>query len=228
MTEKKSPKGNLENRRSTFLLIGFIVVLGLVYASFELYATDKLDKDSGPQDIDPITVIDMDVPVTDQTPPPPPPPQTAREILLKLVQSTPTFNFDLDMFNQDFSEDLVIAVYEPVPIIDDETEAPPPMVFPEEMPEPIGGFEAMYAFLKAHLKYPERPRTAGISGQVFIEFVVERDGSISNVKVVMSVHPELDQEAVRVVKMMPKWKPGKQMGKPVRTLYQIPIRFAIH
>ncbi|MCL2435610.1 MAG: energy transducer TonB [Lentimicrobiaceae bacterium] len=228
MIEKKSSKGNLENRRSTFLLIGFIVVLGLVYAGFELYATDQLAKGSGPSDIDLITVIDMDVPVTDQTPPPPPPPQTAREILLKLVQSTPTFNFDPDMFSQDFPEDLEIGEYTPISIIDLEVEDSPPVVFPEEMPEPIGGFEAMYAFLKSNLRYPEGPRNAGISGQVFIEFVIERDGNISNVKVVMSVHPELDREAVRVVKMMPKWKPGKQMGKTVRTLYQIPIRFAIN
>jgi protein TonB len=86
----------------------------------------------------------------------------------------------------------------------------------------------MYAFLQNTLKYPEVARNNNISGQVFLEFVVERDGSISGVKVLVGVYPDLDQEAIRVVKMMPKWKPGKQMGKPVRCFYQIPIRFTIN
>ncbi|MCL2303239.1 MAG: M56 family metallopeptidase [Lentimicrobiaceae bacterium] len=103
-----------------------------------------------------------------------------------------------------------------------------PVRFTEEMPEPIGGFDAMYKFLADNLKYPEAARNSGISGQVFIEFVVEKDGSISNAKVLKGADPELDAEALRVVRIMPKWKPGKQMGKPVRTFYQIPVRFAIN
>ena len=98
----------------------------------------------------------------------------------------------------------------------------------EVMPEPIGGWDAMYEFLRENLKYPEHARSEGIAGQVFLEFVVEKDGTISNVKVLKGVHPALDAESVRVVKMMPKWKPGTQDGKPVRTFYQIPIRFTIN
>jgi protein TonB len=102
------------------------------------------------------------------------------------------------------------------------------MRFVEEMPEYVGGMDAMYAFLQSNLKYPEVARNNGIAGQVFIEFVVERDGSISDVRVLVGVYPELDQEAVRVVRSMPKWKPGKQMGKAVRCYFNIPIRFTIN
>ena len=103
-----------------------------------------------------------------------------------------------------------------------------PLRVVDQMPEPVGGFEAMYQFLAENLKYPEKAKNEGISGQILIEFVVEKDGSITNVKVLQGVHPELDAEAVRVVKMMPKWNPGKHKGELVRTFYQIPIRFSIN
>ena len=106
-------------------------------------------------------------------------------------------------------------------------EAEDSLPFVQEMPEPIGGMESMYKFLSETIKYPENARNEGISGQVFVEFVVEKDGSISNVKVLKSVHPDLDAEAVRAVKLMPKWKPGKQKGEPVRCFYRIPVRFSI-
>ncbi|MDR2970698.1 MAG: TonB family protein [Bacteroidales bacterium] len=106
-------------------------------------------------------------------------------------------------------------------------EAEPPLRYVEEMPEPIGGFNAYYQFLRDKLIYPAEAREKGISGQVMIEFVVEKDGEISNVKVLAGVDPLLDQEALRVVRLSPKWKPGKQMGKLVRCFYQMPIRFTI-
>jgi len=227
MIEKKSIKGDLERRRTTFVLIGFVVVLALVYSAFELYATSDLAKDLGIQDEEAIFVMDEDVIATDPTPPPPPPPVALQqEVILQLVEDNIKVNTDFD-FSQDFHLDDIIEEYVPIEIVEEEVDNAPPLRFVEEMPEPIGGFEAMYAFLQSNLRYPEVARNANISGQVFIEFVVERDGSISNVRVLVGVHPELDQEAVRVVKMLPKWKPGKQMGKTVRTFYQIPIRFTI-
>jgi TonB family protein len=98
----------------------------------------------------------------------------------------------------------------------------------EEMPEFMGGMNAMGAFLSGTIKYPENARAQGIKGQVMVEFVVKKDGSIGDVKVIKSVDPELDAEAVRVVSMMPKWKPGKQNGKLVHCYYNIPIRFTVN
>jgi len=228
MVNKKSLKGDLEKRRNTFLLIGFVVTLALVYACFELYAVSDVVTNVGIADEEAIFVMDEDVMATDPTPPPPPPPVAQQqEVMLKLVEDNIKITTDFD-FSQDFDLDAVIEEYVPIEIVEEETEQAPPFRFVEEMPEPIGGFEAMYAFLQANLRYPEVARNNNIQGQVFIEFVVEKDGSISNVKVLVGVYPELDQEAVRVVRMMPKWRPGKQMGKPVRTFYQIPIRFTIN
>ena len=103
-----------------------------------------------------------------------------------------------------------------------------PLRTADEMPEPVGGLATMYKFLSENLRYPENARKDSISGLVIIEFVVEKDGSINNAKVLKSVDPDIDAEVLRVVKMMPKWKPGTQNGKPVRTFYQIPVRFTIN
>jgi TonB family protein len=101
-----------------------------------------------------------------------------------------------------------------------------PQRFVEIMPEPIGGMDAMYKFLQDNITYPAEAKEKGIQGQVFIEFVVEKNGSIGNVKVIKGVDPLLDAEAVRAVSLLPDWKPGTQNGKPVRCFYQIPVRFA--
>ena len=98
--------------------------------------------------------------------------------------------------------------------------------FVEEMPEPIGGFDAMYKFLQEKLKYPEIDTNRLNSGTVFVEFIVEEDGSISNVKVLAGISPELDEEAVRVVKMMPNWNAGKRNGELVRCFFSLPIKFS--
>jgi protein TonB len=226
MIEKKSSKGNLDKRKTTFLIIGFIVVLGLVYAGFEFFAHKPKPMDLGSLDPVEIIVIDVSAPVTDQTPPPPPPPQQTREYILQVVDDmTPTLGV---LEFPGFDEDEEISPYEYIPPIPEPTEEAPIILIPEKNPEPIGGYDAMYAFLKANLKYPDVARTANISGTVFVEFVVEKDGSISNLKILASVHSELDKEAMRVVKMMPKWKPGEQLGKPVRCLFNIPIRFTIN
>jgi protein TonB len=228
MIEKKSQKGDLDKRKNTFLLIGLVVVLGLTYAGFELFATSDLSKDLGIQDEEAILVMDEDVIATDPTPPPPPPPVAQQaEVMLKIVEDNIKVNTDFD-FSQDFDLDMAVEEYVPIDIVEEEVDNTPPMRIVEEMPEPVGGFDSMYEFLRNNLKYPEVARNNGISGQVFLEFVVEKDGSISNVKVLVGVYPELDQEAMRVVKIMPKWKPGKQMGKPVRTFFQIPVRFTIN
>jgi protein TonB len=152
--------------------------------------------------------------------------QQQQEVILQLVENNINVNTDFD-FSQDFNLDDAIEEYVPIEIIEEAVDNTPPARFVEEMPEPIGGMENMYAYLQSILKYPEVARNNGIQGQVFLEFVVEKDGSISNVKVLVGVYPELDQEAIRAVKLLPKWKPGKQMGKPVRTYFSIPIRFTI-
>ncbi len=98
----------------------------------------------------------------------------------------------------------------------------------EVMPEFPGGMEKMMVYLSKNIKYPEEAKEKGISGRVFLSFVVEKDGSVTDVKVMRSVNPLVDDEAVRVVQAMPKWKPGLQKGKPVRVSYLLPITFKLN
>lgn len=97
----------------------------------------------------------------------------------------------------------------------------------EVMPQFPGGQIAMLQYLMKNIKYPEQAVKEGIQGRVAVSFIVEKDGSISDVKPVLSVHPLLNKEAVRVVKSMPKWTPGKQNGKPVRVRFNLPVMFKL-
>jgi TonB family protein len=97
----------------------------------------------------------------------------------------------------------------------------------EEMPEFPGGQEALAAFMKKEVKYPKKAKRDGIEGTVYVSFVVDKDGSVTDVAVARGVDPLLDAEAMRAVRLMPKWKPGSQNGKPVKTRFHLPVRFKL-
>ena len=97
----------------------------------------------------------------------------------------------------------------------------------EVMPQYPGGQIAMMKYIMENIKYPEQAMKEGIQGRVAVRFIVEKDGSISDVKPILSVHPLLNKEAVRVVESMPKWTPGKQNGKPVRVRFNLPVMFKL-
>ena len=103
-----------------------------------------------------------------------------------------------------------------------------PVVFVEENPEFPGGDSERVKFLKENLTYPQEAREIGTSGTVYLEFIVERDGSISNITIKRGIGGGCDEEAIRVVRMMPKWKPGRQQGHEVRVQFMLPIKFTLH
>lgn len=227
MIAKKTDKGNLENKRGLFLLVGFAVVLALIYTGFELFANEDKAPAFEMNDDEFITVVDDDVIATDQTPPPPPEqPQQQQEVVLNIVDNNIQVNTDIS-FDVEFNEDEVIVdnTETEVEVVEEDAGDEPPMMFTEEMPEFPGGDEALLAFLTREIQYPEVARNNGITGTVLIEFVVEKDGRVSNAKVKVPLFPECDKEAVRGVMAMPKWKPGKNMGKPVRCFFQVPVTF---
>ncbi len=98
----------------------------------------------------------------------------------------------------------------------------------EHNPEFHGGMEGLYQYLATNIHYPDEAKAKKIEGKVFVSFVIERDGSVTGVKTIRSPHPSLTEEAERVVKAMPKWKPGKQRGKKVRVQYTLPINFQLN
>ncbi|HOF45859.1 MAG TPA: energy transducer TonB [Bacteroidales bacterium] len=227
MLQKKSFKGDLEGKKGTFVLIGLAIVLGLVYAGFELFATQPKD-DFVYEMEEEVIIIEDNVIATDQTPPPPPTPQQQQqEVVIKIVDHEVKVNTNIS-FSVEIDEDEDIDFYDKIEIIDNPIEEAPIVRFAEKMPEFIGGPDALYAFLQKNLEYPQSARDNNIEGTVLIEFVVERNGSVSNAKVIVPLFPACDQEAIRVVQMLPKWKPGEQMGKPVRVYFNLPIKFTFN
>jgi protein TonB len=119
-----------------------------------------------------------------------------------------------------------IDTYEGIVEVDDNNERPP-FLFVEEMPEFPGGMDSLKAFLAKEIQYPSVAKDNSITGTVLVEFVVEEDGRVTNAKVKVPLFPECDKEAVRAVMAMPKWKPGRNMGKPVRCYFQVPVTFRL-
>lgn len=114
----------------------------------------------------------------------------------------------------------------PVPTVEAE-EHNEVFVIVEEMPRFPGGEDPLFSYLAEHIKYPDAAVEAGIQGVVYIQFVVEKDGSISEPRVLRGIGGGCDQEAIRVIASMPSWQPGKQRGVPVRVQYNLPIRFVM-
>jgi len=144
------------------------------------------------------------------------------EIILHIVENGLCVSTDgPDFWETDVTDDYVGDVED-----DAYYDEPPIMgMVAEEMPEFPGGMDSLQAFLVSEILYPQVAKDNGITGTVLVEFVVEKDGRVTNAKVKVPLFPECDKEACRAVMSMPKWKPGKNMGKPVRSYYQVPITF---
>jgi periplasmic protein TonB len=222
MELKKSPEANIEKKRASFLLIGAVVTLGVVLSSFEYrqFTKKAIMAEAGVEEIlEEEVVLDMPPPVP---PPPPPPPAIVTEIEVveddKKIENTVTISTE--------ETDKKVEVFE----IKEVEEAPvAETIFDvvEENASFPGGEALMGEFLRKNIKYPPMARESGIQGRVYVEFIVYKDGTIGDVKIRRGVSPELDEEALRVVKMMPKWEPGKQRGKPVTCRFTLPINFKL-
>ena len=132
-------------------------------------------------------------------------------------------HFCFDCENKKLKQEIVSSVEE-APASPDGQEL---IFIVEKMPEYPGGFEAMSAFINANLVYPQEAIDAGIEGRVFVGFVVEKDGSVSSIKLLRGIGYGCDEAAMDVVRKMPKWKPATQRGKPVRVQYQFPLNFKL-
>ena len=149
------------------------------------------------------------------------PASAPKEEILRIVENGLCVSTDeINSGETDVTDDYVGDVE-----VDDYYDEPPLMGLTEEMPEFPGGMDSLQAFLVREIQYPSVAKNNGITGTVLVEFVVEKDGSVTNAKVKVPLFPECDKEACRAVMSMPKWKPGKNMGKPVRSYYQVPITF---
>ena len=168
------------------------------------------------------------IPITETpeqaTPPPPEAPKVAE--LLEIVDDQADIEESTTIHNEDNTPKVEVK-YVPVQVVEEEPEEQTIFEVVENMPDFPGGQAALMQYLAKNIKYPTIAQENGTQGRVIVQFVVNKDGSIVDAKVVRSVDPYLDKEALRVINTMPKWKPGMQRGKPVRVKFTVPVMFRL-
>ena len=229
MKNRKADSVNLENKKTTFFLIGLVATLAAVWIAFEWRTYERSLMDLGQLDME---VDDEIIPITQRQQQPPPPPPPAPPEVIQIVENDLEIE-EMQMEATEFDEAEEIEFVEEVEEETDEifnfavVENKP--VYPgcEKYATEEERFQCFNSSIMTHIaknfKFPEMARQMGIQGRVFVNFVIEKDGSISNVIVARGVDPLLDDEAIRVVKSLPKFQPAKQRGKPVRMQYTVPI-----
>lgn len=227
MELKKSKEADLENKKLVFRVVGLAMVSALVLMAFTketALVAEKIAQEEKKDRVDEEMMFDL---VQPETPPPPqqdaPPPPPTLEIVEVVDDDEEIEELDLT----DFEEEEVPDEGEGDGGGGGEIEEEPIVDFAEVEPAFPGGEVAMANFIKENIEYPELAREMGEQGTVYIQFVVNSDGSIQDVVVLKGVSELLDKEATRVVKKMPAWSPGEQAGKKIRVRYQIPIKFTI-
>lgn len=227
MERKKNDKADLEIRKGVFFQLGLVITISLLLIAFE-WTSSGLNKNQ--YDIGEGDAIDEEIiPVTRQEKPepkiPPKPPKVAE--VLNIVED------DVIIENELMLDDLESDQDEEVQMLDfdvegEEQEEAEIFFIVEDMPDFKGkGLNGFRNWVMKSLEYPEIAAENGISGTVYVTFVVEPTGLVSKVKIVRGVDPALNKEAIRVVKTSPKWTPGKQRGKAVRVAFTFPIKFVL-
>jgi periplasmic protein TonB len=229
MELKKTPKADLELKKNVFFMVGLVVSLGIMLVAFEW--TAKPEKADSLGSVNAVNVEDEIIPITREQeikPPPPPPPPKVIEVL-NIVDDDVKIDDELQIEDSEADDKTLINVAPVIsaPKAEEEEEAAQVFFIVEDMPEFPGGEMALRAYIANAIKYPVIAQENGIQGKVYVTFVVGKDGSVSNATIARGVDPSIDKEALRVVNSLPKWKPGKQRGKPVNVSYTVPINFVL-
>lgn len=221
MEQKKSKEADLEKRRIPLIIMGILFSTAVVLVAFEWKTYETKAGSLGELDVD--LVEEEIIPISQQQPPPPPPPP-APTTVIEIVEDEKEIEEELVVEDLEIDEDTEIEFIEEV-----EEEVVEEKIFSivEEMPSFPGGDEALLKYLGKNIKYPAIAKDAGIQGTVYVTFVVDEKGDVRDVKVLRSIGGGTDEEAIRVVENMPRWKPGKQRGKAVKVQYNLPIRFTL-
>jgi protein TonB len=223
MEAKKNPKADLNKKTTLFLNIGLVISLSLVIMAFEWRFYDDGELMDLGQVTDEFEDV-MEIPPTEQ--PPPPPPKIQQPEIIEVpdeeeIEEEIEVDLDVEITEETVVEDIVFD--EPV----EEEVAEEIFTIVEDQPAPKGGMAAFYEYVGKKLKYPAQARRMGIEGKVFVEFVVDKDGSITDVKAIKGIGAGCDEEAIRVIQTAPKWNPGKQRGRPVKVRMILPITFKL-
>jgi protein TonB len=217
MKAKKNPKISIERKRGLLFQIGLVITLLVVLVAFEWKSYEKTDYSLGQLQMDDLE--DEMIPITRQEekpPPPPPPPE-----IIEIVEDEVEIENELEVEDTDTDENEFIEQEE-------EEDSDEVFMVVEQMPVFPGGDLGLMKFIQKTTKYPPIAKENDITGKVYVSYVVNKKGKVTNVKVVRSVDKYLDAEAVRVVKLLPYTTAGKQRGKPVNVQYTIPINFTLN
>jgi protein TonB len=217
MKAKKNPKISIERKRGLLFQIGLVITLLVVLVAFEWKSYEKTDYSLGQLQMDDLE--DEMIPITRQEekpPPPPPPPE-----IIEIVEDEVEIENELEVEDTDTDENEFIEQEE-------EEDSDEVFLVVEQMPVFPGGDLGLMKFIQKTTKYPPIAKENDITGKVYVSYVVNKKGKVTNVKVVRSVDRYLDAEAVRVVKLLPYSSAGKQRGKPVNVQYTIPINFTLN
>ena len=228
MEVKKTPKASLENKRTLFIEIGLIVALAVVYIAFN--CTSKDVQVSTLEAENQVVQEEEIIPITQETPPPPPEAPKIPVLSDQIDIVDDEIEVDNDFLSLEDSDDMGVEIMDYVENVQEEVveEEAIPFQLVEEKPSFMGGDANQFsAWVNKRLVYPEIAKENGVQGRVTLQFTVEKDGSVTKVKVLRGVDPSLDKEAVRVVSMSPKWKPGKQRDRAVPVTYTFPVYFQL-
>ncbi len=225
MEVKKTPKADLNNKRGIFLEVGLIIALAAVIGAFAYTPKERsVEILDVAQEIVEEEITDI---TTQDQKPPEPPKKVEMQVLsdvLNVVTNDTKINTDFTF--AEFDEDVEIV--QTVEVVEEVAEDDTPFIIAEQMPTFQGGDLTKFrAWVQSKLKYPQIAQENGISGKVTLQFVIERDGSLTNIQVMQSPDRSLADEAIRVLKTSPKWKAGMQRNSPVRVRYTLPVEFRI-
>jgi protein TonB len=236
METKKKPEVNVYRKKPLFFNIGLVVALAVVISAFEYKTYDPIPEVDVIYNMYPIEDVLPPIPNTEVRPTPPPP-----------AVPLPKLSEEIEIVKEDFPELVDLE-----PIIKDQPEttgegpniewnnllpeaetadytvdANATVTYAEKMPAMGEKMEGFYKYISKHLKYPSRAQSQEIQGKVYVEFTVDKDGSVKDAVVVKGIGGGCDEEALRVVKNSPKWEPGMQGGRPVKVRMTIPITFSL-
>ena len=228
MEVKKTPKASLENKRALFIEIGLIVALAVVYIAFNW--TSKDVQVSTLEAENQVVQAEEILPITQETPPPPPEAPKIPVLSDQIDIVDDEIEVDNDFLSLEDSDDMGVEIMDYVENVQEEVveEEAIPFQLVEEKPSFMGSDANEFSkWVNKRLVYPEIAKENGVQGRVTLQFTVEKDGSVTKVRVLRGVDPSLDKEAVRVVSMSPKWKPGKQRDRAVPVTYTFPVYFQL-
>lgn len=228
METKKTQKADLENKRNTFFLIGLVLALGTTFLAFEWKAKPTKAESLGI--VQSQEVEEEIIPITREPevkpPPPPPPPQVVE--VLNIVDDDVEIEDELTIEDSEADDETIIDIQPVLETKEEEIEEEEQIFyFAEDPAEFPGGERALYKYISDNVEYPVVAQENGIQGKVYVKFVVNEQGAVSDAQILRGVDPSLNREALRVINSLPNFRPGKQGGRPVKVYYNAVINFQL-